>query len=248
MNPITITSYNIHKGMSPLNRVVKLDGMAAALKTIAPDILCLQEVQGQHLKRAIFDNYPKQSHSEWLGECLMCNGAYGKNAQYPYGHHGNAVLSCHSLDFKHNLNITLSRLEQRGVLHCEVLPAGWDCPVVVLCTHLNLRHKDRVRQYQAMVEYIQTAIDKDAPLIVAGDFNDWTGRSGEWLQTVGLIEVFEQLHGKCPATFPAVLPVLSLDRIYVRHLSVHHATVHANAPWSGLSDHLPISAVVSMVD
>lgn len=248
MNPITITSYNIHKGMSPLNRVVKLDGMAAALKTIAPDILCLQEVQGQHLKRAIFDNYPKQSHSEWLGECLMCQNVYGKNAQYPHGHHGNAVLSHHSLDVKHNLNITLSRLEQRGVLHCEVLPAGWDCPVVVLCTHLNLRHKDRVRQYQAIAEYIQTAIDKDAPLIVAGDFNDWTRRSGEWLQTVGLTEVFEQMYGKCPATFPAVLPMLSLDRIYVRHLKVHRATVHANAPWRDLSDHLPISAVVSMAD
>ncbi len=46
-----LTSYNIHKGMSPLNRQVKMQGIAQALEIVAPDILCLQEVQGQHLKR-----------------------------------------------------------------------------------------------------------------------------------------------------------------------------------------------------
>ena len=30
-NSLIITSYNIHKGMSPLNRFVKMEGIAAAL-------------------------------------------------------------------------------------------------------------------------------------------------------------------------------------------------------------------------
>ncbi len=33
------------------------------------------------------------------------------------GHHGNAVLSRFPLDPKHNVNITVNKLEQRGVLH-----------------------------------------------------------------------------------------------------------------------------------
>lgn len=71
MNPITVISYNIHKGMSPMNRLVKLNGMANALASIDPDVLCLQEVQGQNLKRAMsFNEYPKQSQHEWFGEYL----------------------------------------------------------------------------------------------------------------------------------------------------------------------------------
>ena len=46
-----LTSYNIHKGMSPMNRQVKMQGIAQALQEVGSDILCLQEVQGQNLKR-----------------------------------------------------------------------------------------------------------------------------------------------------------------------------------------------------
>ncbi len=45
--PITIATYNIHKGMSPLNRKVQISDMAQALESLKPDILFLQEVQGK---------------------------------------------------------------------------------------------------------------------------------------------------------------------------------------------------------
>ena len=48
-------------------------------------------------------------------------------------------------------------------------------------------------------------------------------------------------------TYPAKLPVLSLDRIYVRNLKVKRAWVHKGKPWSELSDHLPISAELSLL-
>lgn len=48
-----------------------------------------------------------------FGEYLQLQNSYGKNAEYHHGHHGNAVLSRHPLDPKHNVNITVSRLEQR---------------------------------------------------------------------------------------------------------------------------------------
>lgn len=247
MNPITITSYNIHKGMSPLNREVKLTGMANALRTINSDVLCLQEVQGKNLKRAIaFNEYPKQSQHEWFGEYLACADTYGKNAEYEHGHHGNAVLSRHPLDPKHNVNITVSRLEQRGVLHCDIMPDGWGCAVVVLCAHLNLLHTDRLKQYQAIIDYVDGTIDKEAPLILAGDFNDWSKKSAKILQSLGMIEAFHHIHGVHPATYPAKLPILSLDRIYVRNLKIHQAIVHTGTPWSTLSDHLPISAVAGL--
>lgn len=44
--PITIATYNMHKGMSALNRQVQLSRMAQALDSLRPDVLFLQEVQG----------------------------------------------------------------------------------------------------------------------------------------------------------------------------------------------------------
>ena len=46
--PVTITSYNMHKGMSALNRKVQVNRMADALGALGSDVLFLQEVQGQH--------------------------------------------------------------------------------------------------------------------------------------------------------------------------------------------------------
>jgi endonuclease/exonuclease/phosphatase family metal-dependent hydrolase len=40
------------------------------------------------------------------------------------------------------------------------------------------------------------------------------------------------------------LPVLRLDRIYVRGFSVVEASVHVGAPWSLLSDHLALGALL----
>ena len=48
---------------------------------------------------------------------------------------------------------------------------------------------------------------------------------------------------KAPArTFPAAMPVLQLDRIYVRGFKVEAAKVLHGASWARLSDHAPIMA------
>ena len=248
-NSFILTSYNIHKGMSVFNRQVKMQGIAQALDSVGSDVLCMQEVQGQNLRRTMqYNEYPEQSQHEWFGEYLQLENSYGKNCEYDHGHHGNAVLSRFPLDPKHNVNITVNRLEQRGVLHCEVQPEGWTRPLVVLCAHLNLFERDRLKQYQAISDYVRHEIAADQPLVLAGDFNDWKKLSCDKLASdLGMTEVFKVCHGKLEPTFPAKLPVLSLDRIYVRNLSVKRAWVHSGKPWSDLSDHLPISAELSLL-
>ena len=144
-----------------------------------------------------------------------------------------------------NLNVSVNRLEQRGVLHCKIQPPGWDRPLICLCVHLNLREADRKRQYRTIADYIEHQIPSDAPLILAGDFNDWRQRScSRFGQLLGLDEAFAYLPAGRPKTFPARLPILSLDRIYTRHLTVLNAVSHQGLPWQQLSDHLPLSAVV----
>jgi endonuclease/exonuclease/phosphatase family metal-dependent hydrolase len=60
-----------------------------------------------------------------------------------------------------------------------------------------------------------------------------------------------QLGGRKPAfyparTFPAALPCLRLDRIYVRGFSVRSAQVLHGVQWAKLSDHAPIVATLEM--
>ena len=218
--PITITSYNMHKGMSALNRKVQVDNMAEELRGIGSDVLFLQEVQGQHLTRSNrLADFPEQPHYD--------------------------ILSRLPLETRHNLNISVNKLEQRGVLHCEVLPEGWDTPLVCLCAHLNLREPDRAKQYRAIFEYVVHHIDPQSPLILAGDFNDWRQKSALSLgNALNLNEVFVDSNGKRPKTFPARLPVLSLDRVYTRNLEILDSQIHNGKNWQRLSDHLPLSVKV----
>lgn len=245
-SPVTITSYNMHKGMSALNRKVQLHSMAAALQSLNSDVLFLQEVQGEHLARSSkIADFPALPHYDILGEHLSFNRSYGKNATYPQRHHGNAILSHLPIETRNNLNISVNKLEQRGVLHCEVLPEGWDLPLVCLCAHLNLREPDRAKQYRAIFEYVSQHVDTESPLIIAGDFNDWRQKSALSLgKALNLDEAFVDSRGKRPKTFPSRLPFLSLDRVYTRNLDIVDTKIHNGKKWQMLSDHLPLSVKV----
>lgn len=246
--PLTVTTYNMHKGMSPLNRKLQLAPMAEALRGLQSDILFLQEVQGEHRRRAEkIRDFPRDPHYRVLAEQLALQHSYGQNATYEQRHHGNAILSRLPLATRHNLDLSVNRLEQRGLLHAEIRPHDWPQPLVCLCAHLNLRERDRSKQYLAIFDYIRNHIAPNVPLILAGDFNDWRHRSCDRLaHRLGLREAFVAQGGGRPKTFPARLPLLSLDRIYVRHLDILDVAVHNEAHWQQLSDHLPLSATVRL--
>ena len=57
-----------------------------------------------------------------------------------------------------------------------------------------------------------------------------------------MTEVSLARFGRAARTFPAMMPVLQLDRIYVRGFEVAASQVHRGKPWSMLSDHLAVSA------
>ena len=92
-------------------------------------------------------------------------------------------------------------------------------------------------------------VPPSAPLIVAGDFNDWRFRVTQQLaHPLNLHEVFELTGGGRPArSFPAVLPVMSLDRIYVRGLRVDAADVHHGRTWSRISEHAVLTATLTLL-
>jgi endonuclease/exonuclease/phosphatase family metal-dependent hydrolase len=53
------------------------------------------------------------------------HSAYGMNAVYDHGHHGNALLSSFPIGNQHNHDVSDHAYEQRGILHCVLeTPAG----------------------------------------------------------------------------------------------------------------------------
>jgi endonuclease/exonuclease/phosphatase family metal-dependent hydrolase len=98
----------------------------------------------------------------------------------------------------------------------------------------------------ALRERIVSLMPPQAPLIIAGDFNDWRVKAGHVLaEGMHLREVFEQSGGKAARSFPSVLPMFRLDRIYVRGFSVHAAQVHGGAAFARVSDHAALSATLT---
>ncbi|MFZ2628305.1 MAG: endonuclease/exonuclease/phosphatase family protein [Rugosibacter sp.] len=248
----SIATWNIHKGFSQFNRSMMVHELRDRLRALNADIVFLQEVQGLHLKHAErHAHWPAEPQHEFLAADVWHSHAYGQNVVYDHGHHGNAILSRFPILHEHNQDVTHLRFERRGLLHCMVDLPQLTQPLHCVCVHLSLFARSRRWQLGELADYIDAATPPDAPLLVAGDFNDWRNHAGEILaRRLGLHEVFihADVHGNArpSRSYPAALPLFRLDRIYQRGLIVAAAHCHSGPPWSKISDHAALSATLSI--
>ncbi len=244
MHTLKLLTLNTHKGFTLFNRRFVLHELREAVRSIPADIVFLQEVIGSHRRHALrHANWPAQPQYQFLADSIWDSAAYGGNAVYADGHHGNAVLSRYPIIRQHNHDVSLSRLERRGILHCVLKLPSRQGEVHVINTHLSLRGAHRLRQFRQLCDIIEAEVPPQAALFVAGDFNDWHGRAHPiLLREAGLKEMFIESKGQAAASFPARWPMLQLDRIYFRNAQLLHCKVLQNKPWSRLSDHLPLYA------
>ncbi|MGH8672004.1 MAG: endonuclease/exonuclease/phosphatase family protein [Burkholderiales bacterium] len=243
---LRVATYNIHKGFSHGWRRVILPELREQLRMLGADIVFLQEVMGAHHGHAQrYTKWPRQSQYEFLADATWCDFAYGRNALYTGGHHGNAVLSRFPIERWDNEDISAHRYEHRGLLHCELRVAGWETRLHCICVHLGLFTRSRKKQYTALGDRIRDLVPDHAPLIVAGDFNDWRAHADrEFARQLGLQEAFEVAHGKLARSYPSFLPLLRLDRIYARGFRIEHAEVCTQQRRTGVSDHVALSATL----
>ena len=184
MSVIRVVSYNIHKGRSAMGRRDSLYELRLGLHGLRPDLVFLQEVQGRNERSGVLD-----AQHESLAAGLHMEAAYGRNAIRQATDHGNALLSRFEIIDFENQDISDHRMEQRGLLHARLRIA--DHEVHCFVVHLGLFAGSRVRQIGALVERIDQLVPSDAPLLIAGDFNDWKDRlSPLFVQKLGVYEVF----------------------------------------------------------
>lgn len=231
-----LLSYNIHKGFSGANRRYLLREMRSAIQEVSADTVFLQEVIGEHRKMARLHN-TDAAQFEYLADTVWPHYAYGKNAIYSRGHHGNAILSKHPFDHWHNYDLSRYWFSQRGLLHGRI------GDLHLFCVHLGLLGGERRWQLDKLIGQIQALVSGPEPVIIAGDFNDWNLRCHrELTDRLQMKEALSETFGRPARTFPAALPLLRTDRIYYRNLSLVDADCLSGLHWRRLSDHCPLYA------
>lgn len=225
---IKVLSFNIHKGIGWRRGHSTLALLHEQIHLLNPDLIFFQEIRGRQAESFIQVSRPHH--------------AYGQNVVHSQGHYGNAIVTRFPILYSENFNLTSHRFEKRGLLHTIVkLPN--DRQLHLLCVHLGLFRIGRIKQLDIIVNHIVKNIPENEPIILGGDFNDWSSSATTPLiKELALHEAFLAVQGSYAKTFPAWSPLLKLDRIYCRGFHVISAERKNDKSWRKLSDHLAIDA------
>ena len=241
---LRVATYNIHKGVRGVgpNKRLEIHNLGLGIEALDADLVCLQEVRLFHHRDALrFDHtwlgWPEQGQADFLAP-EGYEVAYRTNAVTRGGEHGNALLSRWPIGEVGHHDVSDHRFEQRGLLHVPVRWQGVEVHAVV--AHFGLIHRSRVRQVERLAEFIAAEVPPDVPLLVAGDFNDWSEKLDEPMRAIGLSRALGSGGERAQRTFPSRVPVFAMDRVYVRGLHCVSAMVPRNAGWARMSDHLPL--------
>ena len=242
MNIVRVATYNIHKGVQGIGprRRLEIHNLGHAVEQVDADIVCLQEVRKMNRsEETYFSRWPEMPQADFLAP-EGYEAVYRTNAVTRHGEHGNAILSRWPVVAHQHEDISDHRFEQRGLLHVEVMVHGQTVHVVVV--HLGLIRSSRARQVAQLQRFIAREVPLAAPLIVAGDFNDW----GVLVQRALADSHLRSFEGTRHLTFPARLPLVQLDYVYARGLTPLSIHVPRGRIWWRMSDHLPLIAEFSL--
>jgi endonuclease/exonuclease/phosphatase family metal-dependent hydrolase len=218
---IRLVSYNIHGAIGR-------DGWFAparirdVLAEIDPDVVALQEVESRSSGIDVL---------AWLARASGLQPVAGPTLLRADGHYGNALLVRGRIGTIERLDLSVAGREPRGALAADLECRG--ARLRVVATHLGLRPAERREQVRRLIALLRRQLE---PVVLAGDLNEWFlwGQPVRWLHA----------HFKktpAPPTFPAVLPVFALDRMWASPRTIlRRVATHRSRLARVASDHLPL--------
>lgn len=231
MTPLKVATWNVHGFLSAEG--VRAPGRAVSvLRELGADIVGLQEAQWRDAQPG---SHGELDHLAAAADLKAIRGPCRRGA---FGNFGNALLTRFPATHVRHVELGVPGREPRGVLDVRLDAPGTTLRVMV--THFGLRASERRRQVSILLDLLRDADGE--PLVLLGDFNEWLPRS----RTVRRLD--RALGpGVVHRSFPTRLPLLPLDRIWVRPGS---AIVQSGA-WRSratrtASDHLPVWAELNL--
>lgn len=231
--PLKIASFNIRAGLGTDWRrqpVRVLD----QINRMAPDVIALQEADFR-----MGDRPPAlppaliREHTDLVALPIGANGI-------SLGWHGNAILARPEITLADIHRIDLPGAEPRGAVIADLAHADDpDFALRLVAVHLGLLRHSRRQQ----LDHIRVRLGglPHLPTVILGDFNEWSKVRG-----LGRVAKHYNLHTP-PATFPAVRPTLSLDRmVATSDVSLRFVDV-ARGQFPYPSDHVPIMAEARII-
>ena len=228
---LRVVTWNIH-GAVGAGRLHDPARTAGVLRALDPDVVALQEVDSRRVRDGAADLFA------YLGGALGGHAVEAKAISTADGHYGQLLISRWPLSDRRVHDISVAGREPRRILEVRVdLPAG---ALRVIATHLGLSAGERRHQFRALAEVAKR--DADLPRVLMGDLNEWRRRGPGH-------RILAPLFDACTSerTFPAALPLLSLDRIYCRPGRLLRRA-WTERPARHASDHLPLVADLDLGD
>jgi len=217
---VRIASYNVH-GCRGTDGKKDAARIAAVIRELECDTVGLQEVDYR---------------LDYIAGRVDMQVVPGLTLVRHDGPFGNALLTRRRVLDVRRLELGYGRREPRNALDVDLDICGEKLRVIV--THLGLFAPERRWQVRKLIDLVRETQER---LVVLGDINEWFpfSRPLRW---------FNRLlgHSEVDRSFPSRLPLLALDRVWVRPrpallaLKAHRSPLAARA-----SDHLPVKAIVA---
>lgn len=231
---LTLMSYNIRSG-SGMDRVRRLDRIAAVISDCHPDAVAVQEVDSLTAR---------SDHRYVLGDLARSTGLYGTFApaiDFDGGKYGIGILSAEKP--LRTAAVPLPGREERRTLLIAEMETYVYC-----CTHLSLTGADRLASLPIIENALKAftaGMASPKPVYIAGDWND--SPDSEFM--AAMAEKFEILSDTSIPTFPSDTPRSTIDYIARwkgNGLSAGSGKVQeAFVPCSSVSsDHRPVVVVL----
>ncbi len=223
----SVVSYNIHKYVG-IDGVFDPERVTQVIKELKSEIVGLQEIDLQY--------YEKNNLASVITKKAGLEVVLGPTKRNRYGHFGNALLTSCTVKEVRRIDLSVGGWSPRGALDVDLLVKGETIRVIV--AHLGLGLGERRRQIRRLLDIFCS--ERDRMEIMLGDFN-------EWLPVGNPLCRVHNFFGKSPPlrTFPSFMPVLPLDRIWVRPMaSMVSISTHKTPLSRKASDHLPVKAVI----
>ncbi|NOH59807.1 endonuclease [Alteromonas sp. 07-89-2] len=221
-------TYNIHSG---IGRDKKHDykRIGQFLATSGADVVLLQEMDTRPSERSTAQDV-KDICAENTFKLIPSPAIRESDGWY-----GNAILTRFDVLAHDTLDVSQNGRQPRNVQIVELKTEK--TPLTVVNTHKGLKKLERRSQFSLLHEHLSSRMqEKQIPLVLAGDFNEWQFFSKAFKALNELL-----LQQKVGATFPSHFPVFALDRVWVSDdIKVKACRKLKNAKTRILSDHLPV--------